>query len=114
MRTVILLICAISFFGCDKQAGPGNSFEVVSAGKGIDCGLVLIDFQQTDIDRLETITGENGELRYFAFGLDPQFEQDGKAFVVTVRKTREDELFACTAQGPQYPWITILTAKEKP
>ena len=59
------------------------------------------------------ITNTTNGLRYFAFNLDKKFDQVGQILVVTVRKTKTDELYACTTQGPSFPWVTILTAEEK-
>jgi hypothetical protein len=95
---------------CKNETEPeiNNTFEVSSTGEGIDCGLILIDFKMEDKDRIEKITGEVNDLRYFAFNLDKKFDQVGQTLIVTVRRTREDELLACTTQGPSYPWVTVL------
>ena len=90
-----------------------NIFEVTSAGKGIDCGLIVIDFALADKARIEKLTGGNNGLRFFAFNLDTKFDKVGQILIITARRTRDDELYACTTQGPSYPWVTVLTASEE-
>lgn len=115
MKKLIIFIWLISLFSCkeENQNEISNIFEVTSAGKGIDCGLIVIDFALTDKARIEKLTGGNKGLRFFAFNLDTKYQKIGQILTITARKTRDDELFACTTQGPSYPWVTILTASEK-
>jgi len=112
-KIALPLILAISFSCKENSIEPDNTFEVTVAGDGIDCKLILIDFQQKDFDRIYQITG--GDLaRFNAYNLDKKFDQVGVVLVVTVRKTENGEYFACRTQGPAYPWVTILTATVKP
>jgi len=115
MKKLIIFMWLIILFSCKRENEKeiNNIFQVTSAGKGIDCGLVLIDFAVTDKARIEKIIGENNGLRFFAFNLDTKFEKVGQIFIISARKTRDDELFACTTQGPSYPWVTILSVTEK-
>ncbi len=114
MKKFIILIW-LTLLSCEKKNEQeiSNIFEVTSAGGGMDCGLKLIDFEERDKPRIEKITGRNGWLRFFGFNLDKKFDKVGQVLVITVRKTRDDELFACTTLGPSYPWVTILTAEAK-
>lgn len=112
MKSFLTVLIFFGFLSCERGINPkvDDVFEVTVAGEGVDCGLILIDFQEKDKDRIEKITGRTGWLRYFAFNLDEEFNQEGQVLIVTVRKTRDDELYACTTQGPGYPWVTILKA----
>ena len=115
MKAFLTLICLFGLFSCKKDNDPqiNNTFKVTSAGMGIDCGLILIDFNVQDKNRIENITNNTNGLRYFAFNLDKKFEQVGHILIVTLRKTKNDELYACTTQGPAYPWVTIMTSEIK-
>jgi hypothetical protein len=53
------------------------------------------------------------DLGFFAFNHDTKFGKVGQIIIIAARKTRYDELFACTTHGPSYAWVTILTATEK-
>src|SRR5688572_9350215 len=100
--TIVLAVCV----SCDYQEMTSDTFEVTTAGIGIDCHLVLIDFNERDLERIKNITGSEW-LRYQAYNLDQtQFGDEGKVLTVRVRKPADEELFPCTAQGPGYPWVT--------
>jgi hypothetical protein len=105
MLFITLIVLAIS---CDDHEMTNtNRFEVTVAGIGMDCGLVLIDFNESDLERIKNITGFNWS-RYHAYNLDKnKFNGVGQKLLVTVSKTKDDELFPCTSMGPAYPWITI-------
>jgi len=112
LATIILTVLCIS---CDKteEEITTDTFEVTTAGIGIDCKLVLIDFKEGDLDRVEKITNSNW-LRYHAYNLDKEeFGEEGKTLTVKVRKTFDSELFACTTLGPGYPWVTVLESELK-
>lgn len=52
---ISLIVLAIS---CDDhEIANSDTFEVTVAGIGIDCNLVLIDFNESDVDRIKNITG---------------------------------------------------------
>lgn len=90
MKIFVILIYLTVLFSCKKENEPeiNNTFEVTSAGEGIDCGLILIDFQEKDKSKIEKITGQTEELRYFGFNLDKKFDQIGLVLIVTVRKSK--------------------------
>ena len=114
MKRFAILILTTLCISCDKNEEIYTGiFEVTSAGIGIDCGLMLIDFNQSDLDRLEKITNSNGT-RYFAYNLKKNnYNEKGQILIVKVRKALDSELFACTTLGPGYPWVTVLEAKLK-
>jgi hypothetical protein len=115
MKRLTILILTILCIACDKKEEEisTDTFEVTTAGIGVDCKLILIDFKEGDLDRIKKITGSNW-LRYQAYNLEKSnFSDEGQILTVKVRKTLDSELFACTTLGPGYPWVTVLEAKLK-
>ncbi len=115
MKLLTILVLAILFISCDKneEEAIANLFEVTTVGIDIDCKLILIDFRESELDRLEKITNLK-TLKYQAFNLDKnKYNEDGQMLTITVRKTADSELFPCTTLGPSYPWVTVLEAKLK-
>ena len=89
-----------------------DSFEVSVQGVGLDCGLLLIDFKESDLQRIKMITNSDWG-RFYAFNLDRnKFGSEGTSLWVRVRKTLDSELSVCTTLGPSYPWVTILESIE--
>ena len=115
MKILVILILTALCISCnkDEEAITTDIFEVTTVGIGSDCGLVLIDFNEYDLERLQKLTNTN-ELRYYAFNLDQiKFGDQGKFLTVKVRRTFDSELFACTTLGIGYPWVTVLEAELK-
>lgn len=115
MKRLAIIILTILFVACDKNEEEiaTDIFEVTTAGIGIDCKLVLIDFKDSDLGRIEKITNSNWG-RYQAYKLDKNsFGNAGQTLIVKVRKTLDSELFACTTLGPGYPWVTVLEVQLK-
>lgn len=113
MKSLSILILTVLFISCDKNENEVamDTFDVTAAGIGVDCKLVLIDFNESDQDRIKKITNANG-LRYQAYNLNKnKFSNGGLNLRVKVRKTFDSELFACTTLGPGYPWVTVLKAE---
>jgi len=115
MRKLALLILTALCIACDKNEEDitSDTYEVTIAGTSIDCKLILIDFKESDLHRIEKITNSNG-LRYKAYNLNNQnFSAEGQVLTVRLRKTLDSEIFACTTLGVGYPWVTVLEAKLK-
>ena len=115
MKINLILLLTAFLLSCDRNEEeiPNDIFEVATAGIGIDCKLLLIDFKEIDLDRIEKITHSKG-LRYHAYNLDQaEFSADGQILTVRIRKTFDSELFVCTTLGPGYPWVTVLDAEPK-
>jgi hypothetical protein len=114
MKQLSLLLFSLLMLGCqtDKDAlaleGSTEEFEVETMGRGMDCGLPLIDFKDK-LDEVEKITGSSWG-RFYAYNLSPELWQ-GKILKVKIRKTRDSELGICTTFGPWYPWVTIVSAR---
>ena len=110
MRRVIVLFITLTFLNssCDEhEIDNTEKFQVTVAGIGMDCGLILIDFDENDLERIKNITGFDWG-RFYAFNLDKnKFNKVGLKLIVTVRKVKDDELSPCTTMGPGYPWVTI-------
>lgn len=112
---LILLCLLIVEIGCTSEENPDNIgvFQVTVVGKGIDCGsLLLTDFEPDNLSRIKAITGTSESLRFYAYNLEMKHNQNGKVLMVTVRKTKADEMSPCKHFGPTYPWVTILNAEE--
>ncbi len=115
MKRLSILILTVLFISCDKTESEiaTDTFDVTTTGIDIDCKLILIDFKESDQDRIKKITNANG-LRYQAYNLDKnKFSSEGLILTVKVRETFDSELFACTTLGPGYPWLTVLRAEIK-
>jgi len=69
VKKYLILLLIVMSISCDNQVQEMATFEVTVAGVGIDCWLVLIDFKESDLKRIEEITGSNG-VRYHALNLD--------------------------------------------
>ena len=115
MRKLALLVLTTICIACDtnEEDITSDTYEVTIAGTSTDCKLILIDFKESDLQRIEKITNSNG-LRYEAYNLDKQnFSTKGQVLTVRLRKTLDSEIFACTTLGIGYPWVTILEAELK-
>lgn len=115
MKRRLILILTVLIFSCVKNEDEitTDTFDVTTAGIGIDCKLILIDFKESDQYRIKKVTNANG-LRYQSYNLDKNsFSNEGLILKVKVRKTFDSELFACTTLGPGYPWVTVLKAEIK-
>ena len=110
---IILLFIGNMFVQCEKEELSYVEFNVVVYGKGLDCGdLFLLKFSD-NLDALYQITGEKNWQIFYAYGLDEKFKVKDVKLSVKIRKPTKDEIFACTTLGISYPWITIITAKNR-
>jgi len=111
---LMTLILLASYSSCNEESPNevNKIFQITVAGEGDDCGLLLIDFDQSDKLRIEEITQTSGWLRFFALNLNKEYNQVGKELKIKVRKTKNEELYACTTLGPAYPWVTVLSVEE--
>ena len=108
----LYLIIVFAAFGCEKEEINSTEFHVVVKGQGMDCGdLFVIEFSD-HLDKLYHLTGQEGWQMCYAYALEEKFKVKGKELLVKIRKTANDELYACTCMGPGYPWVTIVSAKE--
>lgn len=105
--SVLTLSCQPDDDALALQAST-QEFEVETLGRGLDCGLPLLEFKD-QLEEVEKITGSSWG-RFYAYNLDPELWQ-GKILKVTIRKTRDKELSMCTAMGPAYPGVTIVSAR---
>lgn len=111
MKKLVYLLLAMLCIACgskEEETPVMDVFEVTTAGIGMDCGLVLIDFKEGDSDRIKRLTGSSWT-RYYAYRLDRDiFREEGLLLTVEVRRTADAELSPCMALGPAYPWVTVL------
>ncbi len=113
-RYIFFLYGIIIFaaFGCEKEEINSTEFHVVVKGQGMDCGdLFVIEFSD-HLDKLHQLTGQEGWQMCYAYALEEKFKVKGKELLVKIRKTANDELYACTCMGSGFPWVTIVSAKE--
>lgn len=114
MKRFSLLLLSLLTLSCQPDedalelAASTEEFEVETMGRGLDCSPPLIDFKDK-LDEVEKITGSSWG-RFYAYNLNPELGQ-GKILKVRIRKTRDSELGICTAFGPGYPWVTIVSAR---
>jgi hypothetical protein len=109
------LLFSVLFLACDKneEGTFTDIFEVTTAGIDINCALVLINFKESDLARIEKITNSDN-LNYQAYNLDKnQYSEEGLILMVKVRKTVDSELLPCRALGLTHEWITVVDAKLK-
>ncbi|HYC83830.1 MAG TPA: hypothetical protein VEB86_01355 [Chryseosolibacter sp.] len=112
-KKLAILLSTVLCLCCDEgvEEVPIDVLEVTTAG--ISCGMVLIDFQKNDFERIKKLTRSDW-LRYRAHNLDNgKFSTDGQALVVKVRKTFESDLPVCTLMEPTYPIVTVVEAELK-
>lgn len=118
MKRFLLLLLPLSLLTLSCQTDEDalaleastQEFEVETLGRGMDCGLPLIDFKD-NLTEVEAITGSSWG-RYYAYNLSPEL-WEGKVLRVRIRKPKDSELGVCTHLGPTYPWVTIVSAKVK-
>ena len=115
MKNYLLIFFSIVLFSCNKEELEiTDTFEVTVIGEGFDCHLLLIDFQEKDSTRIENFVSqdwEKGWFRFNAHNLEKEYNIPGQALKVKVRKTKKDELHACTTRDPGYHWVTVLSAE---
>jgi hypothetical protein len=119
MKKITILLLTAFFISCNNNKEEINTgiFEVTTVGIGVDCNLILIEFNKSDSARIVKIAQPLSlpcGLVYQAYNLDKNiFSADGQILTVRVRKTFDSELFACTTLEIGYPWVTVLDAKPK-
>jgi hypothetical protein len=108
--TFLILLTTTYLFSCGRsdEILPIAVFEVTTSGISVDCKLVIIEFAQSDRERLEKLTNRNGTI-FEAYNLDAiSFNTVGEKLRVTIRKPLDSELFPCTRLGPTFPWVTVI------
>jgi len=113
MKKIALCILVLFFMSCDRteETLPTDVFEVTTRGISIDCRLVIIEFKESDRERIERLTDRTG-LHYEALNLDRNtFEAENLTLRVRVRKILESEFIICTTLGITLPIITVLDAE---
>jgi hypothetical protein len=108
----VILFTLVSSCSEDSTPEVNNIFLITVASIGGDCALLLIDFNEEDKSRIEELTQTSNELRFYAFNLSKEYNQPGKNLKIRVRKTADDELYACTHRGVTYPWVTVLSVED--
>lgn len=118
MKRFSLFFLSLLLLGCqtDEDAlalqGSTEEFEVETLGVGGDCRLPMVTFLGK-LDEVEKITGSRSPwATHYAYGLSPELQQ-GKILLVRIRKPVDEEPRLCTAMGPVYDAVTIVSARVK-
>ena len=115
VKYTVPLIILLMIINCTKepeQPHESTSFYVKVVALETDCGYPLIDFYETDRDRLSRITGENTSLRYYAYGLREEYKELGKEVEIAIKKISEEEFSLCKAMRPSFPALKVVVAKD--
>jgi len=110
MKKIALSILVLILMSCDRtdETLPSDVFEVTTRGISIDCKLVIIEFKESDRERIERLTDRPG-LHYEALNLDANsVEAENQQLRVAVRKILDSENIICTHWGISLPLITVL------
>lgn len=110
-RFAFLLCISIGLISCNRNDEnlPSEFFEITAWNLSIDFKIVVIEFKESDKDRIEKLTGRNNQTKFEALNLDSErFATMGQKLRERVRKTLDSELFPCTHLGRTFPWISVL------
>jgi len=110
----LALTIGISYLSCKKNSNAiNNQFEAKVLGRNSDCGLFAIKFTD-NLDKVMEIAGASTiQDVYIAENLPIGLQTADLIILVNIRKPLDSELGECTALGPSYPWIYIISAKLK-
>jgi hypothetical protein len=105
---LIFLVCVIS--SCQKEEFD-YPFEAKVLGENRDCHIYAIKFYD-DLEIVESILGYSDSV-YIAYNLPKELQVNNLEILLDFRKTRNNELGACTCLGISYHWLTVINAKKK-
>jgi hypothetical protein len=94
-------------YNLEKKDEYGNATVL---GRGLDCGdifLIRFDADVQDLPFSIMLTSNT----YYAINLPEEYKIEGIRVSVQFRLPKDDEFIACTAMGPAYPAVFIVSAK---
>lgn len=119
MKKYILILLVLTF-ACSDMADeqyflPSEVFEVSTLGLSIDCKLNVLRFEESDIERLEALVGDqfvmDRNLRE-GFNLDRnRFGEANMKLRVRIRKKLDSEAIACSTLGIRLPAVFVIHAE---
>lgn len=111
-RGIQLFCCSLLvgtlFLSCSKDGEDIQFCNATVRNKSLDCGTFLLEF-----DKEPNIFAESYGTIFYEMNLPDEFKIPEKKIVVEIRKLNDDELFACTTQGPSYGMVYTLSARER-
>jgi hypothetical protein len=112
-KTALLLLVAL-VSGCKKDDPTDHEFEVQTQGRNRDCGMpqvVVADPAGVG----QAIGASFGSATYLALKLDTAlWVRKNQTLLLRIRRPTDEELsFVCTAMGPAYPALTVVSARVK-
>jgi hypothetical protein len=113
-----LLILALLLYSCHKEKNttdPEFPFSAEVLGPNPDCGIYSIKITEGNENVISIIGSTSPDSVYIANNLPEEFKIRGLKIKLNFRKPENsnNELGACTAMGPGYPWIFVTTAAKK-
>jgi hypothetical protein len=111
-NVLLLLIALVS--GCKKDDPTDYEFEVQTQGRNRDCGMPQVVV--ADPAGVKQIVGSSfSSATYLALKLDTAlWVRKNQTLLLRIRRPTDEELgFVCTAMGPTYPALTVVSARVK-
>jgi hypothetical protein len=115
MKKFALLLLLAAAAGCKKNDPVTDEFEVQTQGRNRDCGVAQVVVQ--DPKKVAQVVGEsaNRGATYLALKLDTAlWLRKSQTLLLRIRRPASGELVPCTALGPGYPTLTVVSARVKP
>ncbi len=107
MKKIIVFIIGLVFILISCSDKSTTNFEdqtnATVLGKGMDCGLLLIELDNTVTGLPENAFGKI----YYANNLPDNLKTKGMRIYVEFREPKNDELIVCHDMGPAYSHIFI-------
>lgn len=115
MKNFTLLLLLAVAVGCKKHDPATDEFEVQTQGRNRDCGVAQVVVK--DPKKVARLLGEspNQGSVYLALKLDTAlWLRRSQTLLLRIRRPANDEFVLCTAYGPAYPALTVVSARVKP
>lgn len=120
MKRICLLMLSVTLFAsCTDNNLPAHDFEgpdvfeVTTVGIDIDCGYMVLQFKDEDLDRLVELVGTTHirPSQRQALNLDRnRFGETDLRISVRIRKTLESEAIICTAYQVPPKTVYVISA----
>jgi hypothetical protein len=114
MRKAASLLLLSLIIGCKKNDFTTKEVEVQTQGRNLDCGFAQITIK--DPAKVAQLLGASTESSiYLALKLDTTlWVHKNQVLLLRIRRpTKEEATFFCTALGPAYPALTVVSARVK-
>ncbi len=114
MKKATLLLLLTFTVGCEKNDPATEEVEVQTQGRNLDCGFAQITVK--DPAKVAQLLGASTQSStYLALKLDTTlWVRKNQLLLLRIRRpTSEEATFFCTALGPAYPALTVVSARVK-